>query len=261
MLRRERLALTQRAEKAEAEVRRLMGIMFNANPPPTYSTNTVPITALMHQESDGDEVLQLDFENVNALPHPPCQASSTVAAPASQRAGENSQTQQDLAQEHTPRMSPFSAAQGASVASNQQIEKRTLSQIGIEFVLSLEHPCFSHIRKAPQNSSNGHVISAHSAILDCQVSEDASSWHVPSDSLDRLLQLSYSLPLDGEITPVQAWQRLCACPGFNNCDVESLKSFQADLLPEVRCYGFGAVLDEDIFESLASSFFLSLRQT
>lgn len=146
-------------------------------------------------------------------------------------------------------------------------------------VSRLEHPCFSHIRKAPQNSSNGHVISAHSAILDCQVSEDASSWHVPSDSLDRLLQLSYSLPLDGEITPVQAWQRLCACPGFNNCDVESLKSFQADLLPEVRCYGyvlatplnlsefglllcsFGAVLDEDIFESLASSFFLSLRQT
>lgn len=141
----------------------------------------------------------------------------------------------------------------------------------------LEHPCFSHIRKAPQDAANGHVISAHTAIMDCRMEGDDSSWQISSEGIDRLLQLSYSLPLNGEVTPVQAWQRLRARPDFDKCGVESLKAFQAQLMPEVRCYGyvfatsrlilskvglllpsFGAVLDEDIFESLASSFFQSL---
>lgn len=232
--------------------------MSNGKPPTTSAVNSVPMTALIHHEVNGDEVLQLDFENTQAQPELSCQASIPMTAPTSQYTGEDSQAQQNLSHEHTSGFPLFSAAQGHLASGNYHIQNPMLWQRGIEFVLSLEHPCFSHIRKAPQDAASGHVISAHTAIMDCRMEGDESSWQISSEGIDRLLQLSYSLPLNGEVTPVQAWQRLRARPDFDKCDVESLKAFQAQLMPEVRCYGFGAVLDEDIFESLASSFFQSL---
>lgn len=100
---------------------------------------------------------------------------------------------------------------------------------------------------------------------------------VPTVMVERLLQLSYSLPLWGEITPVQAWQRLSNRPGFDRYDAQRLQEFQAAISLDVRCYGyatshhsamkedsliednrFGAVIDEKDFERLSSHFFPQL---
>jgi hypothetical protein len=59
------------------------------------------------------------------------------------------------------------------------------------------------------------------------------TWHVPAAGIERLLELSEKIPLDGELTPVQAWSWIRGHPGFGGLEV-GLKGVLGAL---VRCYG------------------------
>ncbi|KAK5071403.1 hypothetical protein LTR70_010578 [Exophiala xenobiotica] len=75
-----------------------------------------------------------------------------------------------------------------------------------------------------------------------------TTWDVPIVELQKLLNLSERLSLDGEITPIEAWQRICRHAGFSRLTRSMLESLRAELAGQVACYGFGAVIDEVYFE-------------
>ena len=62
---------------------------------------------------------------------------------------------------------------------------------------------------------------------------------MPAIGIERLLELSESVPLDeGELTPVQAWDKLRRHPEFGSLEVERLKTLEQALLKGVKCYGW-----------------------
>ena len=77
-----------------------------------------------------------------------------------------------------------------------------------------------------------------------------STWSVPAISLQQLLQSSSSLDLQGEVTPIQCWQRIRAHANWNLLEREGLEAMRDVLVDVVTCYDFGAVIDEDFFERL-----------
>lgn len=77
--------------------------------------------------------------------------------------------------------------------------------------------------------------------------------------LMKLLDLSNRLPLDGEITPIMAWVKILQDENFKYLSKEEIEAIKNELLPKVRCYGFGAVLEEfevsdALMTALASKF-------
>lgn len=62
--------------------------------------------------------------------------------------------------------------------------------------------------------------------------------------LMKLLDLSNRLPLDGEITPIMAWAMILQDPKFSELTREDIELIKGGLHAKVRCYGFGAVLEE-----------------
>ncbi|KAF2750764.1 hypothetical protein M011DRAFT_395420 [Sporormia fimetaria CBS 119925] len=70
---------------------------------------------------------------------------------------------------------------------------------------------------------------------------------VGTPDLMKLLDLSSRLPLDsagGEVTPIMAWAMVLGhqrCAELDEGDVRGLKEL---LVGKIRCYGFGAVLEE-----------------
>lgn len=67
---------------------------------------------------------------------------------------------------------------------------------------------------------------------------ERSNWQMPAIGIERLLELSESVPLDdGELTPVQAWDKLRRHPEFGSLEVERLKTLEQALLKGVKCYG------------------------
>jgi hypothetical protein len=64
-------------------------------------------------------------------------------------------------------------------------------------------------------------------------------WTVPTIEVEKLLEFSSRLTLDGEITPVEAWARIKGHPNFVELDQKRLDMLKAVLVPEVLCYGCG----------------------
>lgn len=73
---------------------------------------------------------------------------------------------------------------------------------------------------------------------------------MPSDmsnqSLAKLLDLSSRLPIDreGEITPIMAWTMIFTCERIGELVEKDFERLKNGLVGKVRCYGFGAVLEE-----------------
>lgn len=63
------------------------------------------------------------------------------------------------------------------------------------------------------------------------------SWDIPTVELDRLLQLSLSLDLNGELTPVQAWNLIKTHPSFSKMTPERLDALRAAIAEKTECYG------------------------
>ncbi|KAI2619387.1 hypothetical protein GGS26DRAFT_595458 [Hypomontagnella submonticulosa] len=70
------------------------------------------------------------------------------------------------------------------------------------------------------------------------------TWELSKGDLATLLDLSKKLDLDGEITPVMAWGMILAHPRLTDLKRDDLERLIDDLKGKVRCYGFGAVMEE-----------------
>ena len=116
-------------------------------------------------------------------------------------------------------------------------------QIGIDFVLSLEEPCLPHTRGEAQNPSQpiptGHALTTQAPLLTHApaILESRSQWSVPAVEIERLLELSSNLNLEGELTPVQTWSRIRRWPGFERCDRRRLEVLRDRMRDEIQCYG------------------------
>lgn len=76
---------------------------------------------------------------------------------------------------------------------------------------------------------------------------------IESSELLSLLDLSNRLPLDGEITPVMAWAMVLRHPNLKYFTTADLAGMSETLKSKVRCYGFGAVLEEfELNDAIAS---------
>ncbi|KAI8275979.1 hypothetical protein K4K60_008223 [Colletotrichum sp. SAR11_57] len=70
------------------------------------------------------------------------------------------------------------------------------------------------------------------------------TWEVSKGSLSALLDLSKKLNLDGEVTPVMAWGMVLGHPRCHELRAEDFNKLTDELKDKVRCYGFGAVMEE-----------------
>lgn len=123
------------------------------------------------------------------------------------------------------------------------------TQVGVDFVLTLEHVCLEHhAEHSVADDGSGHEMMLMAPIMWRspplnQTSQTGSGlpsgtrWTVPAVELEKLLEFSDRLSLDGEITPVEAWQRIRQHPNFQNLTRDGLDALKAALLPEVQCYG------------------------
>ncbi|PBP17453.1 BZIP-type transcription factor [Diplocarpon rosae] len=167
--------------------------------------------------------------------------------------------------------------------AQQQVQRNVdYDQAGIDFVLtyadpskSLERPCMEHIpflverADDPEGDPTGHALMAscppgpnpeenpeipfgHGP---AQLNGNAQkTWDLSKPDLANLLDLSKRLNLDGEITPVMAWGMVIGHPRFREFTTEDFRTMCLELGGKVRCYGFGAVLEEfevrDALESI-----------
>ncbi|KAI5861862.1 hypothetical protein GGS23DRAFT_611468 [Durotheca rogersii] len=77
-----------------------------------------------------------------------------------------------------------------------------------------------------------------------QLPPSCGTWELSKADLSTLLDLSKKLDLDGEITPVMAWGMILAHPRLGELRTEDFERLTDDLRGKVRCYGFGAVMEE-----------------
>ncbi|KAF2757465.1 hypothetical protein EJ05DRAFT_390434 [Pseudovirgaria hyperparasitica] len=139
------------------------------------------------------------------------------------------------------------------------------TQVGVNFVLSLESPCLYHHRLIMPEMLllSGQIGNGHRQMLSAPIMARApeysfnplhlgmpsdARWDVPVRELENLLKGAGELGLaEGEITPVQGWMWLRRHPRFGRLGFEGLEEMRGGLVPLVECHGFGAVLDRGRF--------------
>ncbi|KAK4075529.1 hypothetical protein Purlil1_12654 [Purpureocillium lilacinum] len=134
--------------------------------------------------------------------------------------------------------------------------------LGMEFVLKIEEPCLGHIHGnlAKSDEPNGHALTTSAQLL---ASSHAPTYtpgaallaplpyHVaPVALLERLLSLAPDLSTYGEVTPIQAWNRIRYRPDFQGLDVHVIYTLADKLKEAAKCHGFGAVVQQTVLESL-----------
>ncbi|OJD33758.1 bzip-type transcription factor [Diplodia corticola] len=157
------------------------------------------------------------------------------------------------------RTAPGLPMQGIPPQHNQLQPAQTgmdYDQIGIDFVLTLEKPCMEHMQfllvRAEDNEAD---VSGHALMQTCpphsHIAQNPEEKYphkmldVSQPDLMKLLDLSHRLPtMEGEITPVMAWVSIIQDPRFPELVKEDIEAVKNDLLAKVRCYGFGAVIEE-----------------
>lgn len=114
--------------------------------------------------------------------------------------------------------------------------------VAIDFVLALEHPCMTHIPH-PTNTSrdpSNHVLMASTPLMSRAPSppQPDSSWTASAAIIKELLNLSSSINLNGEITPVEVWHRLRQHPDFCTMDRRIVEELKNELSQAVKCCGY-----------------------
>lgn len=123
--------------------------------------------------------------------------------------------------------------------------------IAIDFVLALEHPCMPHIPhpSGKSHDPSNHILLASTPLVASSASppQSNSQWSASAAMIKELLNLSSSINLKGELTPVEAWHRLREHPNFWKMDLETFGILKRELSYEVKCCGFGAVIEESVY--------------
>ncbi|KAK2764494.1 hypothetical protein FQN54_009189 [Arachnomyces sp. PD_36] len=154
-------------------------------------------------------------------------------------------------------------------------------QLGIEFILTLENPCRDHIEPLSRCAAldgienKDRIYSGH-ALMACapppshlETPPDNhyphQTYDLPHANLSTLLNLSRQLVTDSQYTPIMALQSLKAHNMYQSLTRDDIIRMREDLVAKVRCYGFGAVVEDfefmDSLSSVLESKYESLRAT
>ncbi|KAK3298837.1 uncharacterized protein B0H64DRAFT_439273 [Chaetomium fimeti] len=162
-----------------------------------------------------------------------------------------------------------------------QLPNIDYEQAGVDFVLTLENPCMNHLPWMLERAATAGIREpcGHALMASCppepfsELSPDipfgqaqpqaqahthnhnhptpgnentgpTGTWTLNKGDLTTLLDLSKRLNLDGEITPVMAWGMVLAHPRLAELRPEDFARLAEELGGKVRCYGFGAVMEE-----------------
>ncbi|KAI4723177.1 hypothetical protein E4T48_00429 [Aureobasidium sp. EXF-10727] len=181
---------------------------------------------------------------------------------------------------------PLRSQDSKPMASAAQLPTQHLDydQIGIDFVLTLERPCMDHMQylvvrshnpegqpfhhpmERPDDTEYDHMC-GHALMATCPPAShimnkpgDPYGHRMPdlkAPDLMKLLDLSAQLPLEGELTPVMAWMLLLQNSRVSEMTAQDFELVKADLAGKVRCYGFGAVLEEFEVRDALSNLFIA----
>lgn len=133
-------------------------------------------------------------------------------------------------------------------------------QLQIDFILTLEGPCREHTdylcrRSVVEADDEDMPFSGHALMASCPPpsyisnTTDANpyphkTYDLPAANLSTLFNLSKQLVTEGQITPIMALQCLKYHDLYRTLTREDVKIIIETLNTKVRCYGFGAVMEE-----------------
>ncbi|RDW74596.1 protein flbB [Aspergillus mulundensis] len=146
-------------------------------------------------------------------------------------------------------------------------------QLQIDFILALESPCREHTdylcrRSVTEADDEDMPFSGHALMATCPppsyISNTTSeqtyphkTYDLPHANLTTLLNLSRQLVTEGQVTPIMALQALKSHDMYTRLTRDDVKLIMDTLENKVRCYGFGAVLEDfelmDCFSSVLGS--------
>ncbi|PGH13053.1 hypothetical protein AJ79_03890 [Helicocarpus griseus UAMH5409] len=144
-------------------------------------------------------------------------------------------------------------------------------QLGIDFILTLEQNCRTHMEflcRRAEDDEEDHTISGHVLMATCPPPTEITAtepgqmypgrtYDLPHANLATLLNLSRQLVTEGQITPIMALQYLKSHDMYPSLTREDVRHMMDDLNGKIRCYGFGAVMEDfefmDSFSSVLAS--------
>ncbi|KKK17542.1 hypothetical protein P175DRAFT_0510001 [Aspergillus ochraceoroseus IBT 24754] len=146
-------------------------------------------------------------------------------------------------------------------------------QLQIDFILTLESPCRDHTdylcrRSITEAEDEDMPFSGHALMATCPPPSYIAAttdeqvyphktYDLPHANLTTLLNLSRQLVSEGQITPIMALQALKGHQVYRKLTRDDVKLIMETLETKVRCYGFGAVMEDfelmDCFSSVLGS--------
>jgi valyl-tRNA synthetase len=116
-------------------------------------------------------------------------------------------------------------------------------ETAIDFVLALEHPCMPHIPShadPPSTDPANHIMMASTPLVarSPYTPQLNQTWTASGAIIKELLNLSSSINLEGELTPVEAWHRLHQHPDFWRLDRQQIQKLKRELSTKVSCCGY-----------------------
>ncbi|KAJ5801858.1 uncharacterized protein N7503_004308 [Penicillium pulvis] len=142
-------------------------------------------------------------------------------------------------------------------------------QLQIDFILTLEGPCREHTdylcrRSVTEADDEDMPFSGHALMATCpppsyiaNTTPDQTYPHkapdLPHPNLSTLLNLSRQLVTEGQITPIMALSCLKNHELYPSLSRDDVKIIIDTLNTKVRCYGFGAVVEDfELIDCLSS---------
>ncbi|KAL3476324.1 hypothetical protein BJX99DRAFT_228271 [Aspergillus californicus] len=145
-------------------------------------------------------------------------------------------------------------------------------QLQVDFILTLEAPCREHTdflcRRSSETDDEDMPFSGHALMATCpppsyianttnEQTYPHKTYDLPHANLSTLLNLSRQLVTDGQVTPIMALQALKSHDMYTKLSRDDIKLILNTLENKVRCYGFGAVLEDfeliDCFSNVIGS--------
>ncbi|KAK8049718.1 hypothetical protein PG994_011448 [Apiospora phragmitis] len=154
-----------------------------------------------------------------------------------------------------PHYQPQHSHHGRSTSqqhAQQQHGRVDYDQVGVDFVLTARdgtgepcgHTLMASCPPEPVDKLTNEIPFGYSHTRSEEGKSGQRTWELSKGDLATLLDLSQKLDLDGEITPVMAWGMILAHPRLSEIRPEEFRKLADELKGKVRCYGFGAVMEE-----------------
>lgn len=136
------------------------------------------------------------------------------------------------------------------------------------YMYSLEAPCREHTeylcRESESTEPESMPYSGHALMASCPPPSHISkapadqmyphkTYDLPAANLSKLLNLSRQLVIDGQVTPIMALQYLKSQDMYRSLTRDDVRMIIETLNTKIRCYGFGAVLEDfELMDCLTS---------